>query len=206
MRKLAYNADGNVLAVKDKHYDVKFAYQGMGRLASRTQEGTTVKFKYDTEESLVAIHNEAGAVYRFTLDKAGNVKEESERPDDRATEYGYDAGGRVVAVKYTSESYAYRPDGALMEASNAAATIKFERDARIVKELQGNDTVESAYDLLGLRARMKTSKGHLLEIERNVVGDVVRMKAGGGPVSSSGGPQAQAPLTPFLLPWASRPP
>ncbi len=77
VRKLSYDAEGNVVAVKDQHYDVKFSYQGMGRLASRTQESTTVTFEYDREESLVAIHNEAGAVYRFTLDKAGNVKEES---------------------------------------------------------------------------------------------------------------------------------
>ncbi len=222
VRKLSYDAEGNVLAVKDQHYDVKFAYQGMGRLASRTQEGTTVAFEYDTEESLVAIHNEAGAVYRFTLDKAGNVKEESgfdgllrkygrdktgrvlkvERPDDRATEYEYDAGGRVVAVKYsdgTSESYAYRPDGGLIESSNVTATVKFERDAlgRIVKEVQGADSVESAFDLLGLRSRMKTSKGHVLQIERNLVGDVVGMKAGGGPVAPSGETTAQAPLPPW---------
>jgi YD repeat-containing protein len=104
-----------------------------------------------------------------------------ERPDDRATDYSYDTSGRVIAVKYSdgsSESYAYRPDGALIEASNATSSVKFERDAlgRIVKELQGDDSVESAYDLLGLRARMKTSKGHLLEIQRNIVGDVLGMK------------------------------
>jgi len=222
VRKLAYDAEGNVLAVKDKHYDVKFAYQGMGRLASRTQEGTTVKFEYDSEESLVAIHNEAGAVYRFTLDKAGNVKEESgfdgllrkygrdktgrlltvERPDERSTDYSYDNGGRVVAVKYsdgTSESYGYRADGALIEASNDVATVKFERDAlgRIVKDMQGADSVESAFDLLGLRSRMRTSKGHVLEIERNIVGDVVGMKAGGGPVAPGGAPAAQAILPPW---------
>jgi RHS repeat-associated protein len=225
VRKLAYNDDGNVLAVKDQTYDVKFAYRGMGRLASRTQEGTTVSFEYDTEESLVAIHNEAGAVYRFALDKTGNVKEESgfdgllrkygrdksgrvlkvERPDDRATEYSYDTSGRVIAVKYSdgsSESYAYRPDGALMEASNATSSVKFERDAlgRIVKELQGDDSVESAYDLLGLRARMKTSKGHLLEIQRNIVGDIIGMRASGGPVAPNGEASAQA----ILPPWEAR--
>jgi len=225
VRQLAYDADGNVLAVKDQHYDVKFTYRGMGRLASRTQDGTTVKFDYDGEESLVAIHNEAGAVYRFTLDKTGNVKEESgfdgllrkyardldgrvvkvERPDDRTTEYSYDSVGRVVAVAYSdgsSESYAYRPDGALMAASNATADVKFERDllGRIVKELQGDDSVESTFDLLGLRARMKTSKGHQLQIERNLVGDVVGMRAGGGPVTPSSGPQAQ----PLLPPWEAR--
>jgi RHS repeat-associated protein len=225
VRALSYDAEGNVLAVKDKHYDVNFTYQGMGRLASRTQEGTTVKFEYDSEEALVAIHNEAGAVYRFTLDKAGNVKEESgfdgllrkygrdksgrvlkvERPDDRVTEYRYDAGGRVVGVDYSdgsSESYGYRADGALIEASNSTATVKFVRDAlgRIVKEIQGDDSVESAFDLLGLRSRMKTSKGHGLEIERNLVGDVVGMKAGGGPVAPGGAPSAQA----ILPPWEAR--
>jgi len=222
VRKLTYDVEGNVLAVKDQHYDVKFAYQGMGRLASRTQEGTTVKFEYDREESLVAIHNEAGAVYRFTLDKVGNVKEESgfdgllrkysrdkngrvktvERPDDRSTDYSYDTSGRVVAVKYSdgsSESYAYRPDGAMIAASNGTAAVSFERDAvgRIIKELQGEDSVESTFDLLGLRARMKTSKGHLLEIERNLVGDVIAMRAGGGPVAPGAETTAQAPLPPW---------
>jgi len=56
---------GNVLSVRDQHYDVQFTYPGMGRLASRTQEGRTVKFEYDKEDALVAIHDEAGAVYRF---------------------------------------------------------------------------------------------------------------------------------------------
>jgi hypothetical protein len=111
----------------------------------------------------------------------------------------------VVAVAYSdgsSESYAYRPDGALMAASNATADVKFERDllGRIVKELQGDDSVESTFDLLGLRARMKTSKGHQLQIERNLVGDVVGMRAGGGPVAPSSGPQAQ----PLLPPWEAR--
>jgi RHS repeat-associated protein len=167
-------------------------------------------------------HNETGAVYRFALDKTGNVKEESgfdgllrkygrdkagrvlkvERPDDRATEYSYDTSGRVIAVKYSdgsSESYAYRQDGAIVEASNATATVKFERDAlgRIVKELQGDDSVKSSYDMLGLRARMKTSKGHLLEIQRNIVGDVLGMRASGGPVFPNGEASAQAALPPW---------
>jgi len=77
VRRLDYDPDGNVLSGRDQHYDVQFTYRGMGRLASRTQEGTTVKFEYDKEDALVAIHNEAGAMYRFTLDKVGNVKEES---------------------------------------------------------------------------------------------------------------------------------
>ena len=208
-------------------------YDKQGLLVGlRMPNGAQTRWTYDclgrcvdNEESLVAIHNEAGAVYRFTLDKAGNVKEESgfdgllrkytrdkagqvltvDRPDERTTQYRYDIAGRVVAVKYsdgTSESYAYRIDGALMEASNATSLVKFERDVlgRIVKDMQGDDTVESAFDLLGLRARMKTSKGHVLDIERNLVGDVVGMKAGGGPIAPGSEPAAQA----MLPPWEAR--
>ena len=89
-----------------------------------------------------------------------------------------------------------------MEASNATTSVKFERDVlgRIVKDMQGDDTVESAFDLLGLRARMKTSKGHVLDIERNLVGDVVGMKAGGGPIAPGSEPAAQA----MLPPWEAR--
>ncbi len=68
-----------------------------------------------------------------------------------------------------------------------------------MKELQDADIVESAFDLLGLRSRMNTSKGHVLEIERNLVGDVVGMKAGGGPVAP-GKQEAQA----ILPPWEAR--
>lgn len=218
VRHLGYDKDGNVLAAKDQHYDVTFTYRGMSRLATRTQDGTTVRFEYDSEDALVAIANEAGAVYRFTLDKVGNVRSEAgfdgilrtftrdksgrvleiERPDERTSKYSYDAGGRVVEVKYSdgsSESYAYRIDGALMKASNGAAQVSFKRDAlgRIVEEAQGGDTVESKYDLLGLRRRMKTSKGHVLEIERNKVGDVVAIRAGGGPVVSTKAPDAPTP-------------
>jgi len=214
--------EGNVLSVRDQHYDVQFTCRGMGRLASRTQEGTTVTFEYDKEDALVAIHNEAGAVYRFTLDKVGNVKEESgfdgvlrkfsrdkagrvvtiDRPDHRATDYGYDLAGRVVEVKYsdgTGEKYAYSADGALVEAINGTAQVKFERDrlGRIVKELQGEDSVETKYDRLGLRRRMKTSKGHELEIERNNVGDVVKMSAGGGPVAPKDGGNAAGKAQPW---------
>jgi len=55
-----------------------------------------------------------------------------------------------------------------------------------VKETQGRDTVESQYGPLGLRTRLKTSRGHVLDIERNAGGDVLALRAGGGaPVSGS---------------------
>jgi RHS repeat-associated protein len=188
----------------------------MGRLVKRTQAGTTVHFSYDTEEQLVAIHNEAGAVYRFVLGPTGEVNEEYGfdglcrkyqrdkagrvhrvlRPAGLATEYKYDKADRVVGVKHLDaagapvgeEKYTYRTDGELVAADNGTAVVKLERDilGRVVNEVQGADTVASAYGPLGLRMRMRTSRGHALEIERNVVGDVIAMRAGGGPVVSSG--------------------
>ena len=210
-RELGYDGEGNVVRAKDKQYDVAFQYAGMNRLLTRTQAGTTVRFAYDTEEQLVAIYNEAGAVYRFTLGATGEVTEEYGfdglrraylrdqagrvqkvlRPAGLVTEYAYDGAARVVGLKHADaqnsvlgeETYAYRKDGELVAADNGTCAVKLERDilGRVIKEHQGSDTVESEYGPLGLRSRMQTSRGHVLEIERNVVGDVLTLRAGGGP-------------------------
>ena len=112
------------------------------------------------------------------------------------TEYSYDGAGRVVGLKHADaqgkvlgeETYAYRRDGELVAADNGTCAVKLDRDllGRVLKEHQGGDTVESEYGPLGLRSRMKTSRGHVLEIERNVVGDVLALRAGGGPAVAPG--------------------
>ena len=231
VRELAYDGEDNVVAVKDQQYDVQFAYRGMGRLVARKQAGTAVHFRYDTEEQLVAIHNEAGAVYRFVLGPTGEVNEEYGfdglcrkyqrdqaarvqkvlRPGGLASEYKYDPAGRVVGVKHLDpagepvgeEKYSYRPDGELVAADNGTAVVKLERDVlgRVVNEVQGADAVTSEYGPLGLRLRMQTSRGHALEIERNVVGDVIAMRAGGGPVVSTGSETKKDSESP---PWEVR--
>ena len=215
-RALSYDGEGNVVRAKDRQYDVEFKYSGMNRLAARKQSGTVVRFAYDSEEQLTAIHNEAGAVYRFNLGATGEVDEELGfdglhrkylrdkagrvqkvlRPGGLTTEYAYDPLDRVVGLKHADgkgqavgeEAYAYRADGELVEASNGTSTVSFERDVlgRVVKEVTGSDFVVSEYGPLGLRTRMRTSRGHLLDIERNVVGDVVALRAGGGPTVAPG--------------------
>ncbi len=217
LRELSYDGEGNVVRAKDRRYDVEFRYSGMNRLLSRTQAGTTVRFVYDTEEQLVAVRNEAGAVYRFALGPTGEVTEEYGfdglhrtyerdkagrvhkvlRPGGLVTEFTYDWANRVVCVKHADaqgnllgeEKYAYRKNGVLVAADNGTCAVKIERDllGRVVKEEQGADTVESEYGPLGLRCRMKTSRGHVLEIERNLVGDVLALRAGGGPTVPTGG-------------------
>ncbi len=200
LRELAYDPEGNVVHAKDAHHDVRFTYAGMGRLTSRSEAGTTVRFEYDTEERLVAIANEHGHVYRFVLSPTGEVSEEHgfdglmrrysrdanarvlrvDRPDARFSEYKLDPAGRAIEVKHSDESverYAYRLDGELLAASNKACALVFERDVlgRIVKEHQGEHWVASEYNPLGLRTRMLSSLGANQLVERNLMGDVTRV-------------------------------
>jgi RHS repeat-associated protein len=202
VRELAYDPEGNVILARDRQHDVRFTYQGMDRLASRTEAGTTVGFSYDTEEQLTAITNEHGSVYRFQLGPTGEVDIESGfdgirrkyerdaagrvqrtlRPARRETEYTFDAVGRVLAIAHedgTSEKFSYRLDGALLEAKNDAAPLKFERDAlgRLVKEVVGEEWVSSEYDQIGLRSRVRSSKGLDQRIQRNATGQVVGVRA-----------------------------
>ena len=54
-RMFRYDAGDNIIHAKDQQYEVMMDYVGMGRLASRTQAGTTIRFEYDREEQLIAI-------------------------------------------------------------------------------------------------------------------------------------------------------
>ncbi|MDP9033562.1 MAG: DUF6531 domain-containing protein [Myxococcota bacterium] len=219
VRDLAHDQEGNVTRARDRQYDVSFAYRGMNRLAERTQAGTSVRFEYDTEEQLVGVLNEHGYAYRFVHDETGQVSEEIafdgvsrsyardlagrvvrvQRASGRATTYRYDPLGRVLLTEHsdqTAEWYAYRADGALREAGNTTTRVAFERDAlgRVVKETQGEDWVESAFDERGLRASVRSSKGAHIAIERNAVGEVLALRAAeGGAVIS---PEARASKEP----------
>ncbi len=202
VRELAYDPEGNVLNARDQQHDVRFTYQGMSRVSSRTEAGTRVGFVYDTEERLIAIENEHGHVYKFQLDAAGRVEVESGfdsirrqyqrdkagrvtkvfRPASLETKYAYDPAGRVVGVEHSdgsAEAYAYRKDGELVEAKNDAATVKMERDllGRVVRETVGDDWIASEYNALGMRVRLRSSKGLDQHIERNAVGQMTGVRA-----------------------------
>ena len=169
LRSLTYDSTGNLVHAKDLQHDVRFTYQGMGRMASRREAGTTVEFRYNTEEDLIGIVNEHGCVYRFELDERREVTREFgfdnirriytrddagrvvrvERASGLITWYEYDLAGRVVSVRHSdksAETFVYRADGELMEATNDACTIKFERDpsGRILKEWQDDYWVKES--------------------------------------------------------------
>jgi RHS repeat-associated protein len=204
VRELSYDGEGNLLHALDRLYDVGFSYQGMGRLATRTQAGTTVRFEYDTEEQLTGIVNEHGHVYRFDYGPTGEVGAERgfdgivrlyerdllgravsvRRASGMVSRYSYDGADRVTKAEHsdgTVERFGYRADGALMSADNGTSTVAFERDllGRVAMEFQGTHWVASAYDTLGQRVRMRSSLGADQTIERNVTGDVTAVSAGG---------------------------
>jgi RHS repeat-associated protein len=202
VRELEYDAEDNVVRARDQQHDVRFEYQGMGRLRARTEAGTTVCFDYDKEERLVAITNEHGHVYQFELGPTGLVRVESGfdgvrrkyerdlagrvtklmRPGGKSTEYTFDAMGRVRGAKHSdgsSEKYGYREDGELVLAENDTARLTLERDVvgRVIREVGAENSVTSEYDTLGMRVRLRSSKGLDQHIERNSVGQAVAVRA-----------------------------
>ena len=222
VRELTYDPEGNVVRAHDTQYDVRFTFQGMGRPASRTEAGTTVHFKYDTEEQLLAITNEHGETFTFDLDAHGRIEIERGfgglrrqyirdkagrvvkiiRPADRTTEYAYNEVGRVAEVKYSSgesEAYSYRADGELIGVKNDVASVVLKRDllGRIVREVVGEDWVSSEYDVLGNRIRIRSSRGLDQRIARDAVGrpSVVRASVAPGGQQTESGPTWEAAVT-----------
>ena len=66
-RHLKFDALNNLTEIRDRYYQVQLSYQGLGRLASRSQGGVEIKFHYDKEERLTAIANEQNNIYQFEL-------------------------------------------------------------------------------------------------------------------------------------------
>ena len=204
VRTLDYDGESNLTSAEDVLYDIKLAYQGMGRLASRTQAGTTVRFEYDTEEQLVGIVNEHGYVYSFAYNETGLVKTERGF-DDILRIYERDLAGRIVSVRRasglvtvheyddadrltrvahsdgSSQRFSYRADGALMLAGNDTVDVVFERDVmgRLLRETQGELWVASEYDILDRRIRMFSSMGADQRYTRNAMGDVMSVEGNG---------------------------
>jgi len=203
VRLLERDGEGNVVLARDHQRELRFTYQGLGKPASRTVAGTTVRLEYDTEERLVAFVNGKGHAYRFERDPVGDVLaevcfDEARRIYQRDvagrvtkvlrpgigvhTRYEHDAAGRVTKVSHSDglvEALAYDEDGQLVAASNPDATVRFERDllGRVVKEHQDEHWVASHLDHRGRRLGMESSLGAKQTITRNALGDMVGLVA-----------------------------
>ena len=76
------------------------------------------------------------------------------------------------------ERYAYRLDGELMRAENAATTLEFDRDLLgRIKEHGATALGHLEYDVLGRRQSLRSSKGLEQRIRRNAMGDVLAIEA-----------------------------
>ena len=203
IRLFAYDPVGNVIRAKDEQNDIQLSYSGMGRLASRTQAGTTVRFEYNREEKLISIFNEHNRVYGFEYNVRGEIVSESGF-DGAVRKYELDPSGRTIRVNRVGQShslyryntsnqvtdvihsdgsrknYKYSKNGEVIQATNDATTLKFEWDelGRLVKEHQGDFWVASEYDALGYRSRVQSSLGLDQHIARNKRGDVVNISTG----------------------------
>jgi len=209
VRTFTYDKEQNLTRAVDSLRDVAFTYTGYHRLHERLEAGTAIRFHYDTEDQLTAVENEHGERYRFDLDERGLVRAETgfddftrrytrdaagrvtrvDKPSGRVDQLSYDAAGRITDVAHsdgTFERYRYRADGSLIEASNDAAEVFFERDplGKVVRELtrlpDGTEHwVESGYGPDGHRVRVESSDGHMHHIHRNLAGDVTRVELEG---------------------------
>jgi RHS repeat-associated protein len=88
--------------------------------------------------------------------------------------------GRVTEARHadgSEENFQYDLDGSVRRAANQDMTVRFQRDTmgRIVREEQNEEWIESEYDVLGHRTRMRSSLGVDQVIDRNVMGDVLRV-------------------------------
>jgi RHS repeat-associated protein len=200
---IAYDAEGNIIRAQDALQTVEMAYNSIGQVVRRRQEGAETVFHYDTQGRLTGLDNGHQFQYRFVLDLAGRVVEEQgfdgqtrrygydvagraitmQKPSGRTTHYSYDGADRVTGVQYddgSQEQYQYTPDGLLLEAINAHAVVRFEYDEQghLLTETQNGHVVESSYDESGLRAALSSSLGAEVYFGRDAYGRVAQIQAG----------------------------
>jgi RHS repeat-associated protein len=198
-RFFTYDDADNIIRSKDEYNDISFTYSGIGRLVTRTQANTTIKFEYNREEQLTAILNEGNRIYNFEYDACGEIISESGfdgvtrefllDPLGRITRinrcgsyslYQYNTNNQVTHVIHSDgshEYFEYRKDGEITRAANNTISLKFERDelGRLTKEHQGDYWVASEYDKLGYRTRIQSSFGFDQRITRNQRSEVVKI-------------------------------
>jgi RHS repeat-associated protein len=191
-----YDPEGNLLFESSVGHQVTYTYAGQRALASRTEDGTTVRFEYDTEMQLIAVFNEHGAVYRYVHGATGEVVQEIgydglmrafkhdalnriveiQVPNVSTSTYVYDALGRPTQIAYSDgekETFDYTPMGELRSASNSVTRVTYERDllGQVLRETQGAHWIESDYDLQGERIALRSSLGADQKIERDAQGE-----------------------------------
>lgn len=199
------DGEGRVVRLRDDHQDIRFEYAALGSITARVQGAHRVEFRYDKEQRLIAVRNEAGAVQRFGLSATGELVEEIgfdggvrryerdpvgrpmkvTRPSGLQSSFERDKSGRISRVVHsdgTEERYQYRADGHLVRAENRSVIVELDRDARgrVIEELQGGFRVTSTYDAAGNRVRVDSCLGAAVEYSHNIMGDMMGVRTSDG--------------------------
>lgn len=191
----SYDGEGNLLQVHTPNHRIAFSYTGYHKLATRTEDHTRVELRYDTEDRVVEVLNEAGLGHRFVRNLLGQVTEEHgfdgkvqrttydaagrvsgfERPSGRTSRMMHDGMGRLSEVIHDDGSFTrfkWNANGKLISAENADVSVELVRDSigRIVEEVSGSHRVLSHYGTNGLRDDISTSEGLSHFIQRDGMG------------------------------------
>jgi RHS repeat-associated protein len=195
LQQHAYDPEGNLLEARDPNRHVKLGYEHFHRVAWREEDGTRLRFEYDTEDRVVALINEAGERYEIEHDPLGRrtrehgfdgatwecVRDRSGLPVRVVTPRGtstvnqYDLLGRLVGQIHSDGTFVrfeYGPDDQVERATNELTEVLLERDVlgRVVRERVGDVEITSHYDLNGERIELRSSIGARESISRDSLG------------------------------------
>jgi RHS repeat-associated protein len=192
-----WNTEGDLVEARDPAgVLVHIGYTGYRKRAVISRPEGELRFRHDSEQQIMAVENAAGEMQRYHYDSCGRIAAVTrfdgqrwtyerdklgritaiQRPSRDRVERRYDAGGRVTELRYsdgTSDRFVYRADGALIEANNAAASVRFERDllGQTVRERQDEHWIESEVNSLGNRVATTSSFGVRQVITRDTSGE-----------------------------------
>ena len=201
-----YDEYDNVLRVKDKQTEINYAYTLLGSLASISQDGKETRYRYNKEEELVEVTNEAKDKYILERDKEGNVIKETffngmersyirdiggrvteiRRPEERWTKFSYnEKNGLLKQVDYSDETWAkYEYDKLCrpIKLQNEATTLSctYDKWGGVTSEERDGYKVTSQYDVLGRRTHIESSLGADITQTFNSMDNITKITASKG--------------------------
>jgi RHS repeat-associated protein len=201
-----YDAERNLVRqVEPGGREYRYAYGPFDLLHEvKKPSGVTLQLGYDTEARLSVVKNELGEEWHYTYDPTGQVISQRDftgrilhyqydpsglctrriSAQGESTEFHYDAAAQLVHKSFSDggeTEFTYDARGQLTRARNNALDVTFERDAygRVLRETQGERTVESQYDVRGLRVKRRSGTGRECEWQWDANGRPDRLKLPG---------------------------
>jgi RHS repeat-associated protein len=187
---LGYAGMGWLASRRVGGHAVQWRHDTEGRVVAVVDErGGEHTFERDRVGRVRVERTVDGILTRFVRDAAGRVVAEH-RPDDVVVRHGYDAAGARVETVYPrggTEHFAYDAAGRLVAASNDHVVLRFDRDrlGRVVAERSTRTNTELAerrevvvrrrFDHLGQAVALGSTLGADVAIDRNAMGDVLRV-------------------------------